>query len=70
MDEAGKVYEVIYFGDLSELEKYVESIYDEDTAKLLHSGQRVKVVLGMCYQLEINSYMGNDSVQIQLKNYR
>ncbi|MBR6004360.1 MAG: single-stranded-DNA-specific exonuclease RecJ [Lachnospiraceae bacterium] len=70
MDESGKVFEVIYFGDLDELEKYVSKIYDENTAKMLHSGSRVNVVLGMCYQLEINTYMGNDSVQIQLKNYR
>lgn len=69
-NDSGRVFEIIYFGDLDAFESFVESIYDKETAKMLHSGNQVSVVIDMCYQLEINSYKGNDSVQIQMKHYR
>lgn len=69
-DKSGRVYEMMYFGDLKELEYYVSTIYDEKTAGELHSGNRVNVVLGVCYEISINSYMGKESVQIVMKHYR
>lgn len=69
-DKSGHVYEMMYFGDLKELENYVSSIYDEKTARELHSGNRINVVLGVCYEISINSYMEKESVQIVMKHYR
>jgi len=68
--EAGRVYEMVYFGDLEELERFVASIYDEKTAEKLHTGENVSVVLGITYQIEVNSYRGMESVSLQIKNYR
>lgn len=69
-DESGRVYDMVYFGDLDELEAFVASIYDEDVAGKLHSGDNVTVVLGLTYQIDINSYRGTESVSLQIKNYR
>ncbi len=69
-DEFGRIYEMIYFGDLDALENYVASIYDDTTSFNFHSGNRINVVLGVCYQLDINSYKGNDSAKLILKYYR
>lgn len=69
-NDAGRIYDLIYFGDLDAFEDFVAGIYDENTAMRLHSNEPVEVVLDICYQLEINSYRGNDSVQIQMKHYR
>jgi len=69
-DKSGRVYEMIYFGDLKALEEFVESVYDKETAEKFHSGNMINVVLGITYQIEVNSYKGNESVQLQLKHYR
>ncbi|MBR5761693.1 MAG: single-stranded-DNA-specific exonuclease RecJ [Lachnospiraceae bacterium] len=69
-NDAGRIYEMIYFGDVKAFEDFVASIYDEETAKRLHSGNAVKVVIDVCYRIEINTYMGRDSVQLQMVHYR
>lgn len=69
-DGDSKVYEMTFFGDTDELEKFVESIYGSEKASLLHSGMVVNIKLDMCYQLGINTYMGRESAQMVLKYYR
>ena len=69
-NDAGRVYEMIYFGDINAFEDFVESIYDKETRDHLHNGNSVKVVVDICYRIEINSYMGRDSVQLQMVHYR
>lgn len=69
-DGNGRIYEMIYFGNPDVLEQFVESIYDRDTAMKLHSGDRVEVVLDICYELSVNEFNGRKSAQIQLKYYR
>lgn len=66
----GMMYDMIYFGDASEFEAEVEKIYGPDKAKALHSGKRTDILLDICYQLDINSYMGKESVQFMLKHFR
>lgn len=69
-NDAGRVYDMIYFGDASAFERFVADIYDEETARRLHSSAAVNVVLDICYRLEINTYMGRDSVSLQMVHYR
>ncbi len=69
-NNAGRVYEMIYFGDVSAFEQFVADIYDEETARRLHSSAAVNVVLDICYRVEINTYMGRDSVSLQMVHYR
>ncbi|MBO4679689.1 MAG: single-stranded-DNA-specific exonuclease RecJ [Lachnospiraceae bacterium] len=69
-NDAGRVFEMIYFGDTAEFEKFVESIYDAETAGLLHSGSAVKVVVDICFRVEVNTYQGRDSVSLQMVHYR
>lgn len=70
MNDDGRLYELMYFGNPDEVENFVKKIYDEDTAKMLHSGNRVNVVLDICYQADINSFRGRESVSLQMKHYR
>lgn len=69
-DEHGRDYDLIYFGNLDALESYISGIYDEKTANEFHSGKPIKVVLGVCYRIEVNVYNGTESVQLQMTNYR
>lgn len=70
VDAGNKVYEMIYFGNLDTFEDFVADIYDRRTAKMLHSGERVSILIDLCYQIEVNSFRGVDSAQIQMKYYR
>ncbi len=70
MNDAGRVFEMISFLNPDDFENFVESVYDSDTAKKLHSGMRISVVVDVCYQIEINSFRGNGSVSLQMKHYR
>lgn len=70
MNDAGRVFEMISFLNPDDFESFVESVYDSDTAKKLHSGMRISVVVDVCYQIEINSFRGNGSVSLQMKHYR
>ena len=69
-NDAGNIYEMVYFGDIDEFEDFVESIYDKETREHLHKGNAVKVVVDICYRIEVNSYMGRDSVSLQMVHYR
>ena len=69
-NDAGRIYEMVYFGDLNEFEDFVESIYDRATRESLHKGNAVKVVMDICYRIEVNTYMGRDSVSLQMVHYR
>ena len=69
-NDAGRIYEMVYFGDINAFEDFVESIYDKETRKRLHDSREVKVVIDICYRIEINTYMGRDSVSLQMVHYR
>ncbi len=64
------VYDLTYFGDISGFEKFVEEIYGEEKARLLHSGMNVDIKLDICYQVSINSFRGNENAQITMKYFR
>lgn len=69
-DGDGKVYELVYFGDLEQIERFVSEVYDEETTADLHSGRSLNIKLDVAYQLSINEYMGRRSPQLQMKYYR
>ena len=69
-NDAGRIYEMVYFGDINAFESFVAEIYDDDTAKRLHEGSAVEVVMDVCYRIEVNTYMGRDRVSLQMVHYR
>lgn len=69
-DSSGRVYEMIYFGDIHALEDYVCKIYGSDEAANLHKGVRVNVKLSIVYEIGLNEFRGNESAQIIMKYYR
>lgn len=69
-DGDGRVYDLIYFGDFEELENFVGEIYGDEKKQLFHSGMSVNVKLDICYKLSVNTFMGQETAQLQLKCYR
>lgn len=69
-DKSGRIYEMISFLDQDMFEDYVESVYGKAERTALNLGSRTNIVLDILYQIEVNSYRGTDSVQLQIKSYR
>ena len=69
-DGDGRVYETVYFGDLNEIEDYVESVYGAEKRELLHSGRSVNIKFDVCYKLSVNTYNNIDSANMTLKYLR
>lgn len=69
-DKSGRIYEMVYFGNPDLLENFVESVYGKETALSLHQGVKTDIVLDILYQVEVNTFRGTDSVQLQIKSFR
>lgn len=68
-DEEGNLYDMIYFGELSEWHAFLEAEFGrEERTKLYHEGS-TKIVIQMVYYPDINVYQGRESLQIVMQDY-
>ncbi len=71
-DENGRMYEMIYFGDLERFEEYVTEKYGKAQLDNLLSGRcnRGDCLMDIVYYPEINSFRGTENIQIVMNHYR
>lgn len=69
-DGDGRVYEMIYFGNIAEMENFVSEEFGEEKGSLLHSGLSVNIKLDVLYKLNVNVFNGRESAQLVLRSYR
>lgn len=70
-DEEGRVYDMIYFGDLNKLNDFLIQRCGKETVHSLYEkrlSQR-EVVISMAYYPDINSFAGRETIQIVMKHY-
>jgi single-stranded-DNA-specific exonuclease len=70
MDDEGKVYDLIYFGDLQEFEDYVRREFGDETADNLHGDRVLNIYMNICYYVSVNSFRGVESVQYIMQHYQ
>ncbi|MCR4791384.1 MAG: single-stranded-DNA-specific exonuclease RecJ [Lachnospiraceae bacterium] len=58
-----------YFGDMDAFDRYVDEEFGPGTSEKLYSGAG-KIDIDICYELKINNFRGNETVDYRLKNYR
>lgn len=70
-DESGSGYDMIYFGDMEKLDRFLSETYGEHEKEALYSGSRSfeGLTVSMVYYPEINRYMGRESIQIVMQYY-
>ena len=70
-DESGNGYDMIYFGDMEKLDRFLSETYGEHEKEALYSGSRSfeGLTVSMVYYPEINRYMGRESIQIVMQYY-
>lgn len=71
-DEAGKRYEMIYFGNLEKFNRFLEEKYGEQAVKALYEakggvGRTMEVTVA--YYPDLNEYKGRVSIQYVLQHY-
>lgn len=69
-DENGKVYEMIYFGDIEALNDYMRQRFGEASVDRLYYGSCRDIQMSVAYYPDINEFRGNVSVQMVMKYYQ
>jgi len=67
-DDSGKRYEVVYFGNLENFHRFLTDKYG-DRALNLYSRPQNDIKVSITYQLGINSFRGNETVQMIMQDY-
>ena len=65
----GKRFKLVYFGDMDAFDSYLNEKYGENTALELCAG-KTQIDLDICYEVGLNEFRGNESVDFRIKNYR
>ena len=60
----------IYFGDIDLFREYYRQKYGQQELELAFAGKPNQIRMQIVYYPEINTYNGNETVQIIVKNYR
>ena len=70
-DEEGRTYDMIYFGDLNQLNDFLTEKCGKVTVDSLYEGRlkQGEAVISMAYYPDINSYAGRETVQIVMQYY-
>lgn len=69
-DETGKLYEMIYFGNIEGFHEYLETKYTSEQVAALYNGRASEISLSVVYYPEINEFRGNVTVQMVMKYYQ
>ncbi|MCR5619788.1 MAG: single-stranded-DNA-specific exonuclease RecJ [Lachnospiraceae bacterium] len=65
----GKRFRLIYFGDMDAFDSYIEGKYGQNTVSELCAG-KTQIDLDICFEVGLNEFRGNESVDLRLKYYR
>ena len=61
---------VIYFGDIGEFQQYLCEKYGADEVQEAFCGRKNAIRFSMVYTAKIDSYQGNERLQLEMKYYR
>jgi single-stranded-DNA-specific exonuclease len=70
MTQNGREHELMYFGDLDELNKTIALRYGDNALDRLYSGRTDSIELAVVYYPEINEFRGNRRIQMVMKYYQ
>lgn len=70
-DEEGRSYEMIYFGDLEEFDRFLAGRFGEESVRAVYEGgvRPGTVTISMAYYPDINSFGGRQTLQFVMQYY-
>lgn len=69
-DESGSRYQVIYFGDLTKFNTYIEERFGAGEVRRLYESGAEKIILSVAYYPDLNYYQGMESIQYVMQYYQ
>ena len=66
----GNRVQAVYFGNTEAFVEYYSGKYGASEVERAFSGRQNAVRMSLIYYPEINSYQGNETVQLIIKNYQ
>lgn len=70
IDEDGRHFEMIYFGDIEGFDAYLIQKYGAEEIEQLYNGHANDIVLSVVYYPDQNEFRGNVSLQMVMKYYQ
>lgn len=69
-DEGGKLYDMLFFGDMERWHNFLKDKYGESNVENLYSGLTDGTMkVSIAYQPDINTYQGRESIQIIMNDF-
>ena len=69
-DEGGKLYDMLFFGDMERWHNFLKDKYGENNVENLYSGTTDGTMkVSIAYQPDINTYQGRESIQIIMNDF-
>lgn len=69
-DEGGKLYDMLFFGDMERWHDFLKDKYGESNVENLYSGTTDGTMkVSIAYQPDINTYQGRESIQIIMNDF-
>ena len=69
-DESGRIYEMMYFGDMDKWHDYLSEKFGQDAVDDLYSGNTDgSMKVNVAYYPDINSYQGRESLQFVMNDF-
>ena len=69
-DEGGKLYDMLFFGDMERWHNFLKEKYGENNVENLYSGTTDGTMkVSIAYQPDINTYQGRESIQIIMNDF-
>ena len=69
-DESGKVYEMMYFGDMDSFHEFLKESFGDGAVDDLYGGfTDGNMTIKIAYYPNINSYMGKNTIQMVMSDY-
>ncbi len=70
ISKRGRTIDGIYFGEKEELENIILEKYGEYELQKMYNGQKNDIYIDILYNININVYMGNSTLQLIIKYFR
>ncbi len=69
-DEGGRIYDMMYFGDMSRWHDFLNSRFGSESVKNLYEGRMCEdMKIKIAYYPDINSYQGRESIQLVMSDF-
>lgn len=68
-DEAGREYDMMYFGDLEQWHTFLSAHFGQEETDRLYAGGSAAIVISVIYYPDINVYRGVESLQMVMQDY-